>query len=107
MMLCRDARRRWMQYGENRKQAYEDATFDESPLRGMYYGCTMCNELMKKKEVEIDHEYPLGPRPRTFDDYSGWLEKLFEYYCVVLCKSCHRRKTNAERKRRAAKDISI
>lgn len=81
MMLCRDARRRWMQYGENRKNIV-----------------VKCSH---KDADEIDHIIPLGPRPREIDDYLlVWLERLVNGRCELLCKKCHKKKTDIERKKR-------
>lgn len=86
MMLCRDARRRWLQYGENRK--------------GLEEKCARCS----KKGVEIDHVIPLGKRPRQFDEYMiNWLKRMFYGTCVILCKKCHIKKTKRERKERQVK----
>ena len=84
MMLCRDARRRWLQYGENRKHC---------KLK-----CTHPNAK------EVDHIIPLGPRPRAIDDYLLiWLDKMINGECELLCKDCHKTKTAKERKKRGKK----
>jgi len=85
MMLCRDARRRWMQYGENRKVAKAQAK------------CAVCN---KRAAEQWDHIKPLGPRPRTLDELPKWLYTMIEGECQGLCKVCHRKKTDLERKKR-------
>lgn len=87
MMLCRDARRRWLQYGENRKSAKT---------------AILCEQCTKQDAKEFDHIDPLGPRPRTFMSFGPWLEKMFTGKCQALCKACHNSKTKRERKRRTS-----
>lgn len=82
MMLARDVRRRWLQYGENRK--------------GLSNKCSFCDKLGK----DIDHVVPLGPRPRQPEDFCAYIWNMFNRECQVLCKKCHKEKTDAERKKR-------
>lgn len=82
MMLCRDARRRWLQYGENR-------TDKNLP-------CVKCNAV----PTQPDHIKALGARPRDTKQFSTWLEKMFYGKCQPLCKECNRKKANDERRRR-------
>lgn len=89
MMLCRDARRRWMQYGENRKGLPD-----------------MCAKCGWRQGEQRDHIIPLGPRPRVPHGIGEYFEKMLYTRCQNLCKNCHRRKTNEERKKRS-QDSSI
>ena len=79
MFLCKDARRRWMQYANNRKPRPEK--------------CVQCN---KREARECDHIIPLGPRPRTFLDFSQWVYRMFSGQCQWLCKQCHDKKRGIE-----------
>ena len=92
MMLVRDIRKRWLQYGENRK--------------GLPEKCFWCK---LRKGIQIDHIEPLGTRPRIPADFCTYIDNMFTRKCQVLCKSCHRRKTNAETKKRklSTKNFSI
>lgn len=99
MMLARDVRRRWLQYGESRKVALENSTFDDSPLKGMHHTCAKCNEILKKDQVEIDHINAVGSRPRTPEEFGAYISRMFTTECQVLCKGCHARKTKESRKR--------
>ena len=76
MMLCRDARRRWSQYGENRRPR---------PM--------LCVECGEDEAQECDHVTPIGPRPRIPHAFGEWLEKMFYGECQWLCKECHLEKT--------------
>jgi len=88
MFLCRDARRRWMQYGENRKEAKAQER---------------CNDCLQAPSTEYDHVVPLGPRPRITHSFGDWLESLFYSKCQGLCKKCHDKKTKNERRIRNEK----
>lgn len=86
MMLARDVRRRWLQYGTNRK-------LPEG----------LCENCHKRDGVEIDHIEPVGPRPRVPNDFGLYIERMMYIKCQRLCKQCHLIKTNAERKKRKQK----
>lgn len=83
MMLSRDVRRRWLQYGTNRKLP-----------EGM---CASCN---KREGTEIDHIEPVGSRPRIPQQFGGYIERMLYIECQRLCKPCHLEKTNKERANR-------
>lgn len=84
MMICKDIRRRWFQYGENRKDLYR---------------CTECAECGKAGS-DVDHIIPMGKRPRTWAELGDYAKRMFENKCQVLCKKDHKIKTDLERKRR-------
>lgn len=83
MMICRDIRRRWMQYGENRKNLNTQ--------------CSICNKRMGD---QIDHIEPVGPRPRTLLFLGVYAKRMFSLRCQRLCVICHAIKTKLERDRR-------
>ncbi len=86
MMLCKDIRRRWMQYGENRKEAQAKSQI-----------CQICQ---KEEATDWDHIIPMGPRPRSYDMLSSYAQRMVEGVCQGLCTKCHRTKTNEERQKR-------
>ena len=92
-MICRDIRRRWLQYGENR--TVEDFSC---------YKCGVDNTLGK---LQIDHIKPIGSRPRKWSELGAYAESMFERKCQALCKKCHKEKTDNERKKRKAKNTNI
>ncbi len=62
------------------------------------YQCNHCKEWFKRKDVEIDHIIPCQGIT-SYDRIVTWLmlahvEEGFQ----ILCKPCHRIKTNEERK---------
>lgn len=86
MFICKDIRRRWLQYGENR--IHHDNF------------CAKCGVV---KLMQIDHIKPLGPRPRAWEDLGDYAKRMFTNKCQALCTACHKAKTDRERKRRKAK----
>lgn len=85
MMLCKDARKRWMQYATNRKVALS------------FTKCFICG---KNPPTEADHEPPIGPRPRSTHEFSAWVTKLFHGPVNGVCRPCHLKKCEVERKKR-------
>ena len=81
MMLWKDARRRWLQYGENRKEA----------VVGL---CVHCGA---REAVEGDHIERVGARPRTPEEFGPALRRMLYGKCQGLCEQCHGIKTKAER----------
>lgn len=79
-MLSRDVRRRWLQYGCNRKLP-----------KGL---CAYCK---REEGTEIDHKEPVGSRPRTPHEFGDYIERMFTIGCQRLCKQCHYIKTQGER----------
>jgi hypothetical protein len=64
------------------------------------YRCAACDNLFPIKEVETDHIVPAGSL-KTYDDVVPFIQRVL---CPVeglqvLCKTCHREKTNAERRK--------
>jgi len=86
MILCKDIRRRWSQYGENR-----------GPSRGV------CSECKKQGKVQWDHIKPVGARPLKIQQIPAFWRKVFRTNCQALCKFCHKAKTETERRIREVK----
>jgi len=62
------------------------------------YKCNSCKKWFKDKEIEVDHIIDAGSL-RNADDLKGFIERCFVEAggYQVLCKPCHREKTNAVR----------
>jgi hypothetical protein len=63
------------------------------------YQCACCKAWYPNKEVEVDHIIACGSL-RCYDDLAGFVKRMF---CEadglqVLCKTCHRSKTNGPSK---------
>lgn len=69
------------------------------------YHCKKCSASFSRREVQIDHKLPVVSTS-GWDSFDGFIDRLF---CgvdglQVLCKPCHKEKTQAENKaRREAK----
>ena len=70
-----------------------------------HYRCAECLEPFVARDVQVDHINPVVDPAKGFEDWPTYMERL---YCEadnlqVLCKPCHKEKTNAERKERKKK----
>ena len=65
------------------------------------FNCNHCDGWFKEADTEVDHIVPAGSL-RDFDDLAGFCERLFcePDNLQLLCKKCHRTKTNEERKKK-------
>src|SRR6056297_3398606 len=71
--------------GKNKRQKWE-------------YQCNKCKKWFKGVEVQIDHISPVGSLTCK-EDLASFIERLTpEKGFQVLCKECHKIKTNKERK---------
>lgn len=73
MMLARDMRRRWMQYGENRL--------------GLGDRCFHCSKMT---DIQADHIEPLGKYPRSAEEIGPYVTKLLYGACRPLCGPCNK-----------------
>ena len=93
-------------YSTQRKEILELSihTTIKGPKGGKRYACAYCNQACSATEIQVDHIDSVVPngmmqKDMTIDEYVNRL------YCdvsnlQVLCKDCHKEKTNSERKRR-------
>ncbi len=65
------------------------------------YKCAKCKEWFPDKQTEIDHIIPVGTL-KEFNDLPKFVENLFcsEKNLQLLCKPCHKIKTNKERNKK-------
>ena len=66
------------------------------------YKCEICEEIFKRKEIDIDHVEPVIDIQIGFIDWNTYIENLF---CEAdnlqgICKSCHSVKTEQEKEMR-------
>jgi len=80
MFLCKDVRRRWMQYGENRPYNL-----------GTKIGYTKCN-LCGGRAEEWDHIDPVGSRPYEIGDLPKYIARMLYGKCQPLCRLCNSKK---------------
>lgn len=107
----RSALRGVFQFWVPAKRVLEAARVPWPGPRGRLWGflCERCDRLHVRKSVEVDHVEPCGAC-RTLDEVLEFLEKLTREDPAafqVLCKKCHREKTDQEaRARREARKSS-
>lgn len=72
-------------------------------LRRVHYQCAHCKEFFKDKDIAVDHIEPVNDPEVGFVDFNTYVERLFcpVENLQVLCKSCHKKKSAEETKRRA------
>ena len=80
----------------------------KTPVKGerhrFEYQCAACDGMFKRVDVEVDHITPAGSL-KDYDDLPSFVRLLFceEDNLQVLCKPCHKEKTNRERVRSKGK----
>lgn len=82
-------------YNKDGKRAKKDHVF---------YTCKSCGALIKSTEVQVDHIEPVIPVDKAAIDLT-WEEIECRLFCdksnlQVLCKKCHKEKSNLENKTR-------
>ena len=70
-----------------------------------HYLCASCGGFFVARDVQVDHIDPVVSPEEGFQDWWTYMNRL---YCEaenlqVLCKPCHKDKTNARRKQRMKK----
>lgn len=70
------------------------------------YRCASCKSTFVAKDVEVNHIEPVVPTT-GFDSWDNIIERLFceESGLEVLCRPCHKIRTQEENKGRRAKTI--
>lgn len=89
MFLCKAARKYW---------AYYNPAYKDIKKAGI---CNGCGKYVGW--VEVDHNPPLGSRPRTIEEFADWWNRLHYGPVVGLCKKHHLEKTRIERAKRKKK----
>lgn len=70
-----------------------------SKVLDVNHGCVMCGEVFKRKEINVDHIFPVVPPHLKLEDMTldGYYCGVFTESLQVLCKPCHNRKTAVEK----------
>jgi 5-methylcytosine-specific restriction endonuclease McrA len=65
------------------------------------YRCAKCTDVFGRKEVQVDHILPVV-QTSGWDGFDGFISRLFcdPSGLQVLCKPCHKDKSQAENKTR-------
>lgn len=61
------------------------------------YECCLCKKHYPNSKIQVDHIIPVGAFSKL-DDIQGFVQRLFceAHNLQVLCKECHKRKTNCK-----------
>jgi 5-methylcytosine-specific restriction endonuclease McrA len=67
-----------------------------------HFECSMCKSHYPAKEVQVDHIDPVVDPVIGFVDWNTFIDRLLcpKENLQVLCKECHKLKTQDEKKRR-------
>ena len=70
-----------------------------------HYACAGCGGFFVSSDVQVDHIEPVVDPKDGFQDLDIFSDRLYceEENLQVLCKECHKVKTNLERKERKKK----
>lgn len=95
-----------MQAGRVEKDVYKK-NGELSKKKEVWYSCILCENLVKDKDIRIDHIIPVIEIGKTRKDYT-WDEIINRIDCDIsnlqrLCTKCHDEKTADEKKRRSKK----
>lgn len=78
------------------------------------YLCSSCNEYHMGKDIQVDHAVPVVDPEKGFENWDTFVDRLFcpKENLAVLCKSCHKKKTDTEKsvaveRRKRLKDLNI
>lgn len=71
----------------------------------MHYTCKACKKEFPAKDVQVDHVKPVVEPRVGFVDWNTFIERLYveAKKLQVLCKACHKKKSNKERAQRSGK----
>lgn len=64
-----------------------------------HYKCNKCKQEFTSKDVEVDHIKPVIDPKKGFQSWDEYISRLFceEKNLQVLCKACHKIKSNKEK----------
>ena len=67
--------------------------------------CAICGKKFRSKDMQVDHIIPVI-NVSGFNGYDGPIKRLLCYAeeFQVLCRNCHKEKTNQEKQKRRKKD---
>lgn len=72
----------------------------------MHFKCADCCKEFPHKEVQVDHKKPVVDPKVGFVDWDTFIERLYvtASKMQVLCTTCHKVKTKAERAARTKRE---
>jgi 5-methylcytosine-specific restriction endonuclease McrA len=102
----RAASRRWPPKYKALKEAFVGKKVNvKTGKLAMHYQCAECKQLFVAADVQVDHIKPVVDPKKGFTTWDNFIERMF---CEiknlqVLCKPCHKIKTDQEKLERKKK----
>lgn len=102
----RAASRRWPPKYKALKEAFVGRKVNtKTGKQAMHYECAECSEHFVATDVQVDHIHPVVDPKKGFTTWDNFIERMF---CEiknlqVLCKPCHKIKTDQEKLERKKK----
>lgn len=99
----RMASRRWPPKAEVLKEARRGTMFSKKAHREVSaYLCAECGYLFTYTQMQVDHKKPVVDPVQGFKGWGRFIERLFceKEHLQAVCKPCHKRKGDEERKLR-------
>ncbi len=100
--------RKIWRWSKARKEALENAKEPVTYHGKEVYSCVHCKGRFQREEVAIDHKEPVIDPKQGFTSWDTYIARLFcpSNGLQVLCKVCHKVKTQTENKirRKSKKD---
>ena len=100
--VLRAGHKRWpFKYEVKNEAKTEKRVNPETGRVAQFYLCSACANEFTNKEVEVDHIDPVVDPNVGFVDWNTYITRLFspkDNY-QLLCKSCHKIKSNEEKKK--------
>ena len=87
----------WSRSAERR--AILKAAIQVDPEKGKFFVCLDCGSSFPDWAGEVDHQPPIGTLEH-WQDVAKFIEKMFFGPQRVICKTCHRKKTAEQRKKK-------
>jgi 5-methylcytosine-specific restriction endonuclease McrA len=84
------------------KDAFHGVRVNKSTGRkGQHFKCATCKKLFPRTGVQVDHRVPVVGES-GFVDWNTYIDRMFckQSNLQVLCKKCHKEKTNRERRKK-------
>ena len=99
----RAAFRRWPPKSDVLKNAKRGTMMSRKVNREVNaYICALCNNLFTYTSMQVDHKKPVVHPKKGFAGFTEFVNRLFceAKDLQAVCKPCHKRKTDKERKQR-------
>lgn len=90
----------WSRSAERREILKNVATRPHPTNGAKYFRCPICLTDWPIQMAEVDHEPPIGTLV-SWRDTVTFIDKMFYGPQRAICKLCHKKKTAAQRRKRA------